>query len=93
MHAFNGNRKQSFGRRAFVPPDVTAASDIPYPIDNIASGVVSLGVTVSETGQVENVQMVRGISGLAQEPFAFINTWTFSPAWLDGSVPSIISVQ
>jgi outer membrane biosynthesis protein TonB len=78
----------------FVPPDVTTASDIPYPFDNIASGLVSLGVTVSETGQVENVQMVRGISGLAAGAISAVNSWTFSPGKLDGvAVPSIISVQ
>jgi Gram-negative bacterial TonB protein C-terminal len=78
----------------FVPPDITAASDIPYPIDNIASGVVSLGAIVSETGQVENVQMVRGISGLAAGAISAVSTWIFTPGKLDGvAVPSVISVQ
>ena len=48
----------------FVPPDITAAGDIPYPVDNIASGLVSLAVNVTAGGQVQNVQEVRGISGL-----------------------------
>jgi Gram-negative bacterial TonB protein C-terminal len=78
----------------FAPPDVIAVSDIPYPIDSIASGVVSLGVVVSETGQVAEVHMVRGVSGLAAGAINAVNTWTFSPGKLDGvAVPSVISVQ
>ena len=48
----------------FVPPDITAASDIPYPFDNVASGIGSLAVNVNPGGHVQNVQAVRGISGL-----------------------------
>jgi TonB family protein len=78
----------------FVPPDITAAGDIPYPIDNIASGLVSLAVNVSAGGQVENVQVVRGISGLTAPATNAVNTWSFSPGKLDGvAVPSTINVQ
>ncbi len=78
----------------FVPPDVTAASDIPYPIDNIASGLVSLAVNVTAGGQVQNVEVVRGISGLSAVATNAVNTWSFSPGKLDGvAVPSTINVQ
>src|SRR5208282_5543383 len=78
----------------FVPPDVTAASDIPYPMDNIASGLVSLAVNVNAAGQVDNVQVVRGISGLTEVATTAVNTWSFSPGKLDGvAVSSTINVQ
>ena len=37
----------------FVAPVLTAASDIPYPFDNIASGLVSLAVNVDPGGHVQ----------------------------------------
>ncbi len=78
----------------FVPPDVTAAGDIPYPIDNIASGLVSLAVNVSAGGQAQNVDVVRGISGLSGVATNAVSTWSFSPGKLDGAaVPSTINVQ
>jgi len=78
----------------FVPPDVTAASDIPYPIDNIASGLVSLAVNLNATGQVQSVAIVRGITGLSEAASSSVSTWTFTPGKLDGNtVPSTINVQ
>jgi TonB family protein len=78
----------------FVPPEITAASDIPYPFDNIASGLVSLAVNVSAGGQVQNVQVARDIPGLTAAATNAVNTWNFTPGKLDGvAVPSTINVQ
>jgi hypothetical protein len=89
-----GTRGEVFAGAHFVPPDITAAGDIPYPVDTIASGLVSLAVNVSAGGQVENEQVVRGISSLTGVAMNAVGTWTFSPGKLDGaSVPSTINVQ
>jgi len=78
----------------FVPPDITAASDIPYPFDNIASGLVSVSLNLSAAGQVQNVQVVRDIPGLTAAVTNAVNSWTFTPGKLDGNaVPSTINVQ
>src|SRR5580704_362155 len=78
----------------FVSPDITAASDVPYPIDNVASGLVSIAVSLTAGGQVQNVQVVRDIPGLTAVVTNAVNTWTFSPGKLDGTaVPSTINVQ
>jgi hypothetical protein len=78
----------------FVPPDITAASDVPYPIDNVASGLVSIAVNLTARGQVQNVQVVRDIPGLTAVVSNAVNTWTFSPGKLDGNaVPSTINVE
>src|SRR5271154_7367866 len=78
----------------FVAPVLTAASDIPYPFDNIASGLVSLAVNVDPGGHVQNVQVVRGISGLTAAATNAVNAWTFSPGKMDGNqVASTINVQ
>jgi Gram-negative bacterial TonB protein C-terminal len=78
----------------FVPPNITAASDIPYPPENVASGLVSLSVNLTAGGQVQNVQVVRDIPGLTALAIDALNMWTFTPAKLDGNpVPSTINVQ
>jgi TonB family protein len=78
----------------FVPPDITAASDIPYPVNSVASGLVSLTLIVTETGQVQNVQVARGIPSLNAPAINAVNTWSFAPGKLDGvAVPSTINVQ
>lgn len=78
----------------FVPPNITAATDIPYPVENVASGLVSLSVNLTPGGQVQNVQVVRDIPGLTALAIDAVNMWTFTPAKLDGKpVPSTINVQ
>jgi outer membrane biosynthesis protein TonB len=78
----------------FVPPDITSATDIAYPIDNIASGLVSLQVSLTAAGQVENVLAVRDIPGLTARAISAVTSWTFTPAKIDGqAVESTINVQ
>jgi hypothetical protein len=82
------------GGSHFVPPDITAASDIFYPTDSIASGLVSISVNLNAAGQVQGVQIIRDIPGLTSAVTNAINSWTFSPGKLDGKgVPSTINVQ
>ena len=91
---FAATRTEVSAGSHFVPPDITAASDVPYPIDNIASGLVSIAVNLTAGGQVQNVQVVRDIPGLTAVVSNAVNTWTFSPGKLDGNaVPSTINVQ
>lgn len=78
----------------FVPPDITSATDIAYPINNIASGLVSLQVNLTATGQVQNVLVVRDIPGLTARAVSAVTSWTFTAAKLDGqAVASSINVQ
>jgi TonB-like protein len=82
------------GESHFVPPDITAASEIPYPVENVASGLVSVSVNLSATGQVQDVQVVRDVPGLTSIVTSIVSAWTFVPGKLDGkAVPSTISVQ
>jgi outer membrane biosynthesis protein TonB len=91
---FAATRSKVSAGAHFVPPDVTAASDIPYPFDNIASGIVSLSVNVTAGGQVQNVEVTRGVSGLSTVATNAVNTWSFSPGKLDGvAAPSTIIVH
>jgi Gram-negative bacterial TonB protein C-terminal len=91
---FAGTRGVVSAGAHFVPPDITAAGDIPYPIDNIASGLVSLSLNLSAGGQIQNVEVTRGVSGLSAVATNAVSSWSFSPGKLDGvAVPSTIIVQ
>lgn len=82
------------GGSHFVPPDITTASDIFYPTDSIASGLVSVSVNLTATSQVQSVQIIRDIPGLTSAVTNAINSWTFTPGKLDGkAVPSTINVE
>jgi TonB family protein len=90
--AATGNRVSAGSH--FVAPSLTAASDIPYPSDSIASGLVSLAVNVDPGGHVQNVQVVRDIPGLTAAATNAVNTWSFLPGRMDGNqVSSTINVQ
>jgi outer membrane biosynthesis protein TonB len=78
----------------FVPPDIISATDIAYPTNNIASGLVTLQVNLTAAGQVQNVLVVRDIPGLTARAVSAVTSWTFTAAKLDGQpVTSIINVQ
>jgi outer membrane biosynthesis protein TonB len=68
----------------FVPPDILTAGDVPYPINSIAAGVVTLAVNLSSAGHVTGVQTVRDLPGVTSLATGAVQTWTYSPATLNG---------
>lgn len=81
-------------RDRFVPPDVTSATDIPYPVEVLAAGLVTLSVNVSASGQPEKVQVLRDIPGLTSVAASLVKTWSYAPGKLDGNpVPSTITIE
>lgn len=92
--AFSTARTGVAASPGFVPPDITAASDIPYPANSVGSGLVSVSVNLTAGGQIQNVQVVRDVPGLTGAVTNAVNTWTFAPGKLDGNaVASTINVQ
>jgi hypothetical protein len=81
-------------RDRFVPPDVTSATDIPYPVEVLASGLVTLALNISVAGQPPDVQVLRDIPGLTSLTSSIVKGWKFSPGKLDGNAaPSTITVE
>jgi hypothetical protein len=82
------------GRDRFVPPSLIKASDIPYPVEVIASGLVTLSANLSVTGQPPTVQVLRDIPGLTSVASSIVTTWTYAPGKLDGNpTPSTINIE
>lgn len=69
----------------FVPPEIATASDINYPINSVASGIVVVAVNLDGAGKVKDTEVLRDIPSLtAPVLLAITSTWTFNPATLDG---------
>ena len=81
-------------RERFVPPVVTAASEIPYPVEVLASGLVTLSLNLGVNGQPPTVQVLRDIPGLTSLTTSTVTRWTYSPGKLDGKpAPSTINIE
>jgi hypothetical protein len=78
----------------FMPPDVASATDIPYPVEVLAAGLVTLSVNLSATGQPDNVQVLRDIPGLTSVASSIVKSWSYTPGKLDGKpAPSTITIE
>jgi outer membrane biosynthesis protein TonB len=78
----------------FVPPDIASASDIPYPLEGVATGMVTLLLHIDSNAQIKNLQVVRGIPSLTSPARIAIQNWTFTTATLNGTpIPSVISMN
>jgi hypothetical protein len=78
----------------FTPPDLTSASDIPYPATTVATGVVSLAVNLDATGQIINIQTLRDIPTVTTQATLALQNWSYAPATLNGKhVPSTLIVH
>jgi Gram-negative bacterial TonB protein C-terminal len=71
---------QSFAQALFKPPEVTLASDIPYPIQSIADGVVVLDASLNDKGALTGITAVRDVPSLTSPAISAIRPWKFSPA-------------
>src|SRR4030088_2273901 len=81
-------------RSQFVPPDIVSASDIPYPPNTLAVGVVSLLITVGTNAEAQGSQVVRDFPSLTGVVQTAVRNWSFKPAFLKGNpVPSNISMS
>jgi hypothetical protein len=78
----------------FVPPDITSASEIPFPVEVVASGLVTLALNISVAGQPPDVQVLRDIPGLTSLTSSIVKGWSYTPGKLDGNpAPSTITVE
>jgi hypothetical protein len=78
----------------FTAPELLTASDIAYPINSGAAGVVAIAVNLDSAGLVKETDVVRDIPSLTAPVLLSIQKWTFKPARLDGKrVDSTIIVS
>jgi len=71
---------QSFAQTSFKPPEIISATDIPYPIQSIADGVVVIDASLDDKGAITGTTVVRDVPSLTSPAISAIRTWNFSPA-------------
>lgn len=69
----------------FIPPDISTASDINYPPNSVASGVVVVAVHLDNSGMIKSTEVLRDIPSLTAPVLLAVNGWTFKPAMLNGN--------
>ena len=72
----------TFAQASFKPAEVTSATDITYPIQSIANGVVVVDVSLDHKGAITGNSVVRDIPSLTSAATSSIQSWKFSPASL-----------
>ena len=75
-----------------TPPKALAMQAPSYPAEAKAAGIEGIVVvqyTVTETGEVEEVEAVRGPPELTAVCVAAVQSWRFSPAMKDGEPVSV----
>jgi periplasmic protein TonB len=78
---------------AFEPPQVVSTVEPTYPVNTVQGGTVVLEVTVSASGAVEGVRVMKGAQGFTREALETIKKWKFTPAKFEGkSVAASIPV-
>lgn len=68
----------------FVPPNVLTVGAIPYPPSSTDAGFVTLSINLDNTGHVTSVGTLRDIPSVSGLAIAATQSWTYSPATLDG---------
>jgi TonB family protein len=74
----------SYAQAPIKPPELISASDIPFPIQSIADGVVVLDASIDAKGAVTGVTIVRDVPSLTSPATSAIRSWKFSPATKPG---------
>jgi len=91
---FGASRSSVSGGERFVAPDLKTAGDIPYPVEVVAPGLVTLSLNLSMADQPPSVQVLRDVPGLTPLVRSTVTNWNYILGKLDGNpVPSTIDVQ
>jgi len=77
--------RNSSASGAYRPVGITAASDIPYPVNARATGFVTLDVSVNASGNVQKIQVLRDVPPLTDTAVTAVKKWQFTAAQLNGN--------
>lgn len=92
--AFAGVAPTAGPSPSFSPPTVTTATDIPFPINAVSYGMVSLLLTVDKTGNLQNTQVIRDYPALTSVVRTAVQNWRFAPATKGRkNVPAVLALS
>jgi hypothetical protein len=84
----------SWSGPAFVAPGISTAGNIAYPTNVMTPGIVTLMANLDNSGNVQNLDVLRDLPSLTSVASAAVKNWGFTPASLDGQVvPSVLPIS
>ncbi len=75
---------QSNAARIFHSAEVVTASGVPIPFNSVANGIVELHLSISATGNVDDVFVARPLASVTEQAVSAVKAWTFAPATMRG---------
>jgi hypothetical protein len=66
------------------PPLPVTISPLPYPANSVAEGFVVLQLQIDFRGDIAKIELIEGISPLAEVARMSVETWRFAPAKAGG---------
>jgi outer membrane biosynthesis protein TonB len=84
VHALIAQTEAPEEKPPFQPAETLSVTDIPALNSCVAIGTVVLDVLITDTGEVQKVEVRRDIACLTQLAVHAVEDWEFSPATLEG---------
>lgn len=69
---------------AFRAAQVVSASDVKYPLDTTADGIVVFNVSLDSRGQITNTTVLNDVPPLTESAQSSLRLWKFKPASRNG---------
>lgn len=69
----------------FKPAEITFATDVQFPPNSIASGIVVVDVSLNSKGEVTGTQVPRAIASLTSTATSSVRAWKYRPASVEGT--------
>lgn len=77
----------------YLPPDISSASGIAYPVNTLVAGAVTLLLSLDNSAHIQNVTILRDFQPLTSAVQNAAQNWAYTPASLNGQpVASNLSV-
>ena len=72
-------------QKLFVPAEVISASDVQYPLNTTAEGIIVFNVSLSASGMITDVNALTNIPPLTNVAQSALQSWKFMPASFGGA--------
>lgn len=74
----------------FQSPKLISATDVPFPVNSIASGIVIVDVSLDSKGEITDVSVPRPIASLTSAAISAVRAWKFSSATFDSTAKASV---
>ncbi|MGH9678394.1 MAG: energy transducer TonB, partial [Candidatus Acidiferrales bacterium] len=74
----------------FKPPELISATDVQFPVNSAANGIVVVDVSLDYKGEITGISVPRAIASLTSTATSAIRGWKFSPATVGSTAKSSV---